>query len=309
MKRFVLFAIMAGLLLFLIAGCGIDDDETPFTPETKEDGDLNDPTYQAVEGAFTESEAMADELWMWLADVVDTVFADSASLASSKLAGGQAADEVMMTYHSSSRYWYLYVSHVDTSFGQGQAVDDIVTFVLHDSIQFLHGTNPVQWPDSNLLTAVNNGVLLTITTQSGTGNVTATQRVNVTGDIVNRGDVTLNGTRSYDFGFQDQAQSCAMSIDIAGAADDVFMNIAAMDNEGCPYSGVLSHEGTIGIECTGDTTFSYSGTWWITQTFYGDHYDIVVENATTRWSTTEQCPGGVATSSIAKMLADFRERR
>ncbi|UCD62914.1 MAG: hypothetical protein JSW34_09135 [Candidatus Zixiibacteriota bacterium] len=312
MRRVILIGLALGLMAAFVVGCG-DDDETP-TTSTKDTGDLSDPTYVVVEGAFTESEAVADELWAWLEGLMDTVFTDSANLASGKYPPAvAAADSVSLAYHANTQYWYLYIRHIDTTFGQQQAVQEIVTFVLHDSVQFVHGTAAVQWPDSSLLTRINNGVLLTVNTMTGVGSMTAAQNVNVVGapgEIVDRGDVVLNGTRSYDFNVTDQANNCSIDIDITGTANDVGMNLTVIDAGGCPNSGVLTHNGTIAIECTGDNTVSFSDTWVITQTFHADSYDIVVENSTTRWATTETCPttGGV-TSSIAKLLADFRRNR
>ena len=49
------------------------------------------------------------------------------------------------------------------------------------------------------------------------------------------------------------------------------------------------------VECTGDTTFSYDGSWRVIETFHDGMVTIVFENGTTRWEITEECGGGEPT--------------
>ena len=305
MRKLILMAVVLGLMFTLVIGCS-EDEETPVAPTITE-GDLTDFDFLAAQEVFYGAEGLSDELWGWMDMFVDTIFTDSAAISGGKITG--TTDEFIFTYHSTSQYWYWYVSHEDTTYNQGQEIQEIVTFVIEDSLQFLHGVNAVQWPDSNLLTGVNNGVLLTVNTQTGLGNMTAQQNLSVVGDLVYRGDIVINGTQGFEFGVSDQADNCSVSMDVNSDLDDIALNIAATeDDEECPTSGVFSHIGTIGIECTGDTTVSYSDTWTMTQTFMGDSSVVVFENSTTRWAFTDYCGDPPVTKRVADLLAAIRSR-
>ncbi|MEW6413244.1 MAG: hypothetical protein AB1483_12360 [Candidatus Zixiibacteriota bacterium] len=306
MRKLILFAVIIGLALSVVVGCG-DDDDTPTTPIVKDDGELNDPEFLAALEAYYTAGSMSDMMLGWIDILIDTVFEDSALLSASgkPIVITATSDSVYGTYHSTSNYWYFYASAVDTIFGQGQVVEDIVTFLLEDSIQFLHGTTPVQWPDSTLLTAIKNGVALTL--DSGEGDLTAGQFLTLTGDIVMRGDVTLTGSRSFDMAIYDESDdTCTLTLDMTTTASSIEGNLTVLEEGGCPSAGSLTNAGIIGINCSGDSAWSFNDNWVVTETFYGDSSVVVFENTTTRWTFTDYCESGITTKPLADIMAAIK---
>ncbi len=310
MKKLILFAVLIGLVLSVVIGCSSDDDDSPVTPITKEDGSLDDFEFMAAAEAYYSAEGMSDMMLGWIDVLIDTVFEDSASLSSSgkPFVITATSDSVYATYHSNSQYWYFYARAVDTSYGQGQEIEDIATFFLEDSIQFLHGTTPVQWPDSTLLTGIKNGAVLNIDSEADQVGLAAGQLITLTGDIVYRGDITLVGSQYFELDIYAAGDdTCNLSLDMATTANAIQGNLTVMDNEGCPTSGSLSNSGVIAISCTGDTTFSFTDNWTIAETFYGDSAVVVFENTTTRWTFTDYCDGGgIITKPLADLMAALK---
>jgi len=232
------------------------------------------------------SELYTDTLLFGIFDILDAVF-DSAGQGVSgdrshpTTVTGIEADSVYLTYHDASQYWYRYSHSVVPS------DTDTMTTTIIDSVQFLHADGPVQWPDSTFLTGVNTGALLHIVSSNGS-EIEADQLVTILGNIVDQGDVTLNGVQSIGMLFV--SDSCTATMDMGITATEVVLNIAHIDTSGCPESGVFQHQGTVGLECTGEGALSYSDSWTIVQTFTGDDgYIVVVENSTTRWTYSGSC--------------------
>ncbi len=312
MKRLILLAIMLGLALTFVIGCSDDDEDAiPTTPTILEQGSLDDADFVAAQEALFGAEDFGDSLFVWMEECMERVESDPDNPANAgKVVPTMAAsDPVIITYHDGSQYWYIYIQSVDTIYGQGQTITDILTFVLEDSIRFLHGSTVVQWPDSDLLTRVNNGALMTVTTQSGLGNATAAQNVSVVGEIVARGDVTIDGSLSVNFSVSGPGGACSASLAATATADDIVLNMTEADDGGCAQSGHMAHIGTLALECTGDDTLSYSERWTFDQTFYGDSTLVVVENSTTRWTFTDTCDvSGPVTKPYEDLLAAVRRR-
>jgi len=309
MKRITIFILVLGLVLAVVIGCG-EDEKEPVSSTTMEAGELTDADLLAVQGLLEGTQAFNDSLWVFIDQFVDTVVEDSASLASSgKLPGTPvSADQVLVTYHEASQYWYRSITHVDT-LRQGATIQDVITAELEDSIQFKEGNQIVQWPDTSALTAIATGALFSITTQSGEGNITAAQKVTVVGDIVSQGDVTLAGTRDFSLGWTGPGGECSASMVIGAVATDVDMNITTVNGGGCPASGSLRHEGTIALGCTGDTAWSYSDNWVISQVFHGDSTVVHIENSTTYWDYVDYCDGtGPVAKTFEEVIADLKPR-
>ncbi len=309
MKKIVVWMLALGLMVALVVGCG--DDDTPTEPNDLETGSLDDAEFVLAEEAFYGAEDFSDEMFFWMELFIDSIFWEASQQGgSSAYVDKPLADSIFATYHGSSQYWYLYFRAVDTTWGAGDVVEEIVTVILRDSMQFLHGTDPVQWPDTMLLTSVINGAGLSVSTMTGLGNAMATQNVTVVGaagEIANHGDVTLDGTRTFTLVLVGEGGQCSVELDASATATEVAMNVAEMEEGGCPASGNLVHVATITIECTGDTTFTFSDTWTFDQTFFGDTIQVVVENSTTRWTFTDTCEVSGVTRPYAELFARIRQ--
>ena len=281
MKIFLKIGLLTTLALALLLAAGCDDD--PAGPNEKQTGDLNNPEYLQLIGSMESSELYTGMLLDNIFNVTDAVFGEGAHGVSGDRSypiavTGIEADSVYLIYHPNSQYWYWYL----------QSVADTLTTTIIDSVQFLHAEGPVQWPDSTLLTGIHTGALLQMAFSSGS-EIEADQLLTIMGDIVSRGDITLNGAQSIDMLFL--ADSCTATMDMGTTATEVALNIAHVDGSGCPESGVFRHQGTVGIECTGQGNLSFSDSWTIVQTFTGnDTHTVVAENSTTRWTFSGDCP-------------------
>lgn len=311
MKRVLFLAaifLVVTSLLF-IAGCS-DDDDNGTGSTTKETGDINDPDFQMVEDLTGEVDDMIGYMFDYVGSMVDTIMAMNPTKIDSEFLKDRnsfaAADSVFITYHSNTGYWYAYISEVDTFMIDTSM--EIESMVVEDSIQFRHGANVVQWPDSLLLTSITNGVSVTF---SGTylgesDGVTARQLVTVTGDsIFTNGMVTINGNQNVDMNISEiynvgTGDSCSFGVSLATTITNIVMNVMVMED--CPESGNIRHTGNINISCTGDTTFTYNDGWLITQAFHDGLIDVVFENSTTRWTFTDTCGSGGPTVSEQDLL-------
>jgi hypothetical protein len=285
MKNLSRIGLLAMLVMVLLLAVGCDEDD-PAGPTEKQTGDLNDPEFQQMMASMDAGELYISMLQDDIFDVIDAVFAGGLQGVSGDrqhpvTVTGVDADSVYLVYHETSQYWYWYLQAIEPSDA------DTLTVTIIDSVQFLHVAGPVQWPDSALVTGIRTGALLHMISTLG-NEIEAAQLLTVMGDIVDKGDITLNGTQSIDMSFV--ADSCAVIMDLGTSANAVVMNLAHVDSSGCPESGAFSHQGTMGIACTGQGGLNFSDSWTVVQTFTGnDTFSVVAENTTTRWRYSGSC--------------------
>jgi len=297
MRRLLFLAGIAILAVGLFISCGEDSATNPIA---KKVGDTTDVAFTST---FDNLENVDDNDGVMLGKMdflMDSVFSILPQGITPPRRSGRsgsfaaAGDSVMLTFHDSSMYWFLYASF-DTIEGTPAAPESLA-YVVKDSVQFLYATGPVQWPDSTLLTGLKQGAWLSVIANSGNlGSVIAGQVFDIDGNIAGRGLVTINGSNNVDGTFSDSG--CTVTAKLNGTAKDVKIMLSSIENDtssSCPQSGSMTQTGTIGVNCQGDTTFTYNDTWTVTMTFYGDSETIVAENATTSWTVTEPCGIGPA---------------
>lgn len=292
MKRFfaLLLTVCAFSGLMLLIGCGDDDNGTDSNLVI---GDTTDVQFQEVRDALLGEEGDGIDgfslMMMSLAfEVADTVInhpdypnAPRRFLPDMQL-GSLQGDSVLLTYHANSQYWYFYthsISGVDTSF-------------IIDSIQFLHATGPVQWPDSALVTGIRNGLNVVMNTPVNAFSWVVNQDITMMGDLPGYGDVEIDGSQTVDVGFQesDTTDTCTVLFDMSTTFTDLLMNLEVMDYGGCPTGGTIVHSGDINLSCTsGDSSYAYNDFWNVTEVFSGTLITVTFENSTTRWMYTDTC--------------------
>lgn len=296
MKKFLLVLLSLSVItgVILVIGCS-DDDETT-QPIVKQTGDLSDPEYLATDDAlgFVEflNGMMFNNMFMTMdSAMMNPAFHGIAKSDYSGMATGIASDTIFLTYHSGSDYWYLWGQAVDTETVDTQQV--IITMTIADSVQFLHGMTPVQWPDSALLTGVKHGASLEYSTDNNILSVDAHQLITVTGDLPGYGDIEVDGSSSFDAYVSEASggPGCTFDLNLGSTVTDLLMNLETIDAGGCPYSGRTAYNGAINMTCIGDTSFTFNDYWSIVQTFTGSSIHYVVENSTHRWEFDESCGG------------------
>lgn len=305
----LLIAIVATGLV-LVIGCSKDDEETT-QPVVKQTGDPNAEEFEATGAAFGFIEMLNQEMFGFMFETIDTILNDPGFPVASKgrfavFSTGTTSDTIFLTYHAGSQYWYLYAQAVDTE--TIELEDVIITLTVTDSIQFLHGAIPVQWPDSALLTGVKNGASMEMSFSNEMASIDAHQRITVMGDLPGYGDIEVDGNSSFDvyMSMDGVEQSCTFDMNLSSTLTDIMMNLVNMDAGGCPSSGRASYGGAINLACQGDTTFTFNDNWSVVQTFTGTTIQYVVENSTHRWEFEEPCgvvkaPGNAITEFLTRL--------
>jgi hypothetical protein len=284
LKTSLFLALMAGLVI--VVGCSDDDEST--NPAEKQVGSVDDVEYIQMTAAMDELDYFSDQMLEFMLLGIDTILGlqgvGSPGRPNRQFhAVGVEVDSVFVIYHASTQYWYLYFEGEET---EGPYT---ITVTVEDSIQFLHATGPVQWPDSALLTGVNNGILLSMESSSG-DLIAANQRLSVTGELLTAGDVAINGTQGFDAFIPGPDGGCTLDLNVATTFTALGLNIEYTKQGGCPETGTMRHTGTIGISCVGPPQTTYNESWMIAMTFTGnDNYTIVAENSTTRWTDSGNC--------------------
>lgn len=287
MKRVTFLSALLLLAIAVAVFTGCSDDEKATNPVLQE-GDTLDPTFVAFKEGYDGVDEFTGMLLNVMFNMVDTVMNDTNNPNTKPVviptSLGVQADTLMITYHSASQYWYFYI--LETS-----GLDSVE---LIDSIQFIQGTTPVQWPDMTQLTEMKSG--LSVYWAMGEAVVTASQAVSLAGDFATMGLVTANGSQQLNVTYTDHnvdinsdSMFCHFNLAFTSNFNDVVVLLTEFDS-GCPSSGTIVSTGTAGINCMGETdSVDISGSWTVTQTFAGDSMTWVFENATTRWTQTESC--------------------
>ena len=296
MKRLFFLTVLPVLTLGLTTFLGCSDDEKSTNPALQE-GDTLDPTFVAFKEGFDGVDEYTGMMLDVMFSMADSVMSNPANPNNKPVVVPTSleveADSLLVTYHALSQYWYFY-------FLQTSGLD---TMEIVDSIQFLHGSTPVQWPDSALLSGMKSG--LSLYWQMGVAVVTASQAVDLVGDFPNLGVITANGSQELNITLIDDnvdvnsdSMFCHFVFTFTTDFNDVVFRLSQFDN-GCPLSGTIVSTGTAGINCMGETdSVKYSGSWAVTQTFNGDTITWVFENETTRWTQTEPCGPSILKPSI-----------
>lgn len=284
MKQFLLLSLAAVCLTVVgvIAGCGDDESSNPQLAV----GDTTNADFQLVREAVDEADfgGMTEYMLMFAVALMDSVMDEGgAPLVSGREMPTLALqDSLLMTYHAGTRYWYLYAS-------QAEGTD---TMVVTDSVQFLHATGPVQWPDTTLLTGINTGVRVRLA--SGTEVlIDVGQRLSLMGDIIHGGDATINGIQSYHFTMNSATETDTCEVAYNGTASfaGIELNLQEVFGGGaCPTSGQAVYVIDLFLDCTsGDSSIVIDGTWRVVQTFAGTTVTVAYEDGTTRWTVTDDC--------------------
>ena len=306
MKR--ILVVIAGLLLLsalsLWTGCS-DDDEA--TSPTLAQGDTLDPDFISFREGYDATNMTTDMMLEMIFHVTDSLLHDADNPNAKPLripTNLQIEDDsITATYHSTSQYWYVYFLGTD-----GEQDSMIVT----DSVQFLHATGPVQWPDSASLTGIKSGMSFHLREGLWVGD--ATHNITLIGDFPNRGEVVANGSQHVSIAigddvvyFPDDQMDCEFSLTFNTTFTDVTLDLEHM-GDGCPLAGSLTSTGTAVIDCSNETdTVAVDGSWTVTESFTGTVANWVIENATTRWVGVDSC--GADIKRIEALPSFYKENR
>lgn len=290
MKNSLFLIFIISIILLISIGCGEDD---PVSSQ-KAEGELTDAEFliakNSVEG-FSQFTSQMFGSMNWLVDTVVSVSPNGVSIKNfiEPFTPYAASDSLSFSFHTNSQYWYYYIS-IEESTLTIENVWELEQFVIIDSVQFLHGSTPVQWPDSTLLTGINSGARVEITTTENNSSIVAYHLFSIEGDFFNMGIGTLNGTNGLEITGADTESGCVMTVDFEGTATDLVVNLDELGSDNsCPSSGTMTQTGSMSFVCTGETNFNFSDSWDINQTYSNGSVHVIFENSTTRWEFDENC--------------------
>jgi hypothetical protein len=313
MKRLLFLGVVAAMTvgLALLYGCS-----TSTEPTNKLTGDTTDAMFQAAANVFDDADGYDQMMIYSIFNMSDQITTPqvTANPKNPGVPGIAAVAPVLPIYHEASQYWYL---GSDTSL----ATDlDTLMLSLADSLQFLHGTTPVQYPDPALLTSIKSGARFSMTTVAVPDTIIVTQNVTVSGAagaIAGRGTVQISGLGMLHghveslAGPSDSLPSCAASFSFANTWNSVTVNVASVVDSGlCPTAGTVAHVGTLNVGCAnGQNSLQFSGIWSMLETFSGDIATVVYESPTTRWTVTDTCGQRPILSPLVKLPEFLGGRR
>ncbi len=280
MKKLLLILTL-GLATFALAGfvgCS-DDEETVIGPSAADSAKV-----EMVFSEFDEMNSVNGEMLFLTLEIIDQVMNPGGGR---KIASPEA--DILLTWHGDSEYWYCTAE--DTS----DSGDEVFHYV--DSVQFLHGSTPVQFPIDSLLTEVRSDMRLTVTgdhidTASAWHSVALTMEdarsdtltVSGTGGLlaqVTETEIDDNDTTICDVYFNLGFVYTSLVFDVSSLGDE--------DELGCPLTGTLASTGSIDIDCTGADAGSVSGSWAVSQVFDHGEMDYTIQFGGFTFRGTETC--------------------
>lgn len=291
MKKILVMFLTLSLItgMAFIVGCSDDDDEGNGVV-IKPDGDLNDPLYLAVMDPIGEVENTVPqglEVMLEYLNVLDSMANKCGKAIDLKVLGVSEPDTVW--YDEVTKYWH----------GMGESEEMSWHSFSRDSVQFMHGAVAVQWPDTTLLTRINCGchhyetmtmelAVDTVFDYSFRGSI-----VGEPGEIYANGDITANGSGSiFDNNMiksGDDLYCEYQSLDDDFTVSNVQMIIWQLMESGCPYAGSVTHNLDIDMYCSGDSSFNFTSSWYVQESFSNDSSHYVIENDLYRWEYSEEC--------------------
>lgn len=301
MTKSLLVLIAAALALTLALGCSDDNG----TNSQKETGDPNDPDFQAAMLAMADLSGQGFDLMEEIYGTIGTIAGGPDQIARYNSPGEAAVGDTLL-WHESSQYWYHGMGAVETTYVADTMV--ITEWTVTDSIQFLHSGTPVQYPDSQFLTAIVLGARHTGYSQKSDDSLVAGLALMISGapgDLAAGGDAVIDGDGHFrgTLGFFGPEAGCEFDFLFTEDYNNIGLNLDdVFEYDGCPTSGMLTHAGNLDIHCETPTdTVDVSGNWSAAFTFAGESISYVFENATTRWTGSTTC-GELHTTSAANRL-------
>ncbi len=281
MKKFVLIMTVGFAVCALtgFVGCSDDDEDQILGPGASDTA--------AVDLFMSEFDDMGEvngEMLGFTMGFIDSIMALGGA---GKVAAGAEA-HILLTYHDASQYWYC------TALDSSDEDNEVFYFV--DSLQFRHGSTPVQWPVDTLLTEVRSYMRLTVTGDN-IDTATAWQNVVLTADNPQSDTLSVSGTggllvelSEMDIDYTDTT-ICEVDFDLGFVYTELVFDMSAADEDGpgCPRSGTLAASGSVAITCTGADEGSVSGTFGVTQVFDDGTVTTTVQYGGFTFKGTDTC--------------------
>ncbi len=287
MKRLLL--ILLTMLLgagLVITGC----DESSSDSEEKQIGTEDDPNFQFM------TEMVGQGNFEHLVNLINIsmalpMYAEDAAKESPLL---NAADDgivyLNVNSYDTSNYWHIFSCSVIVG-----NTDDSMHYGGIDSIRYGNGAGGYMYePDSTTTTMdIRTHFDLTENSEYETVDVSNHASFVITGEYgVEEFSASGTSIDSVDIHFVGDSGECDLNMDYVHTLNDILIDEVVATMDGCPLTGTASFAYNVGLSCTGSSeldSLNVNGGWTADFVFNDGEMTYTYENATTRWTGTEQC--------------------
>ncbi|PKK82286.1 MAG: hypothetical protein CVT49_14530 [candidate division Zixibacteria bacterium HGW-Zixibacteria-1] len=295
MKRLLLLsiAVLLGLTLIFMSGCGGSDDPVSSTKTT---GDPNDPDLAVIETLAGDGNFIID---LQLLDLSFNLYDSIPESAPGKFSTVNSdVSNIIISNYEYSNYWHIFTCSAYVE----EAGDYDTTWYAYGGVDSIRASNDdgyMQYPDS---------------TTSGL-NIRAHFGVNfegipISGELANHASFDIATIDSLSFildglsydsimfvGFNDSG-TCELGIYFYQGIDNLLIDEAVQtDVNACPPQGTIGLNFTVALACQGTSeadSLNVNGSWLANFVFDNGLVHMTYENETTRWTGTEECGGTIA---------------
>ena len=310
MKRLFLLmlTIFLGAGLVFLVSCGGDDEPTSSAKKT---GDPEDSTFLAIQELVGENNFNMNMMILGLNfELIDSIPSPGKAVGKIAFPMQIQSDYIKITEYHASNFWHIFACSV-------LVISDEVSFSFKgiDSLRFGTADGYAYFPDPDSITSLNIRAHFLINMAVG-NYMSADMRIHASYDLTGTygGDFTINGLErdtidmavTYINNVPDTI-NCSLGMNYGETITNLFIDSVA-NSGGCPPSGSVVFNLNLDLGCDGSSpldSLDIEGNWLASFTFANDNVTRVYENATTRWTVTEQCRG-IGKQGWAKMLAALR---
>ncbi|UCD17912.1 MAG: hypothetical protein JSV44_03125 [Candidatus Zixiibacteriota bacterium] len=305
-----------GFVFILVSGIaylvGCDNESTG--PKLLE-GDPEDPSFEFVsdvfDGGYANFSSSMLSLTFALIDSIPGMQGPARTFKPLSQADDFASIEYVYSYND---FWHIFTASVTMyEYFDDQSVDTIY-FNGIDSVKFANAEGPMQYPDPSTISATIIWHFNTVILSSG-DEIGVTNDASLTLTGLYEGDLTINGlsTDEIHLYVSDEITTCAFEITSSQEFDNIFIDAATQETDGCPTSGRLDVEAAFVCQCEGQgesplDSLNIDGTWNISFVFDDGFVTITYVDGISRWTITEECgvdPGGPA--AVGKAIRELME--
>ncbi len=283
-------ACLLGFGLILVSGCSDDDDE-------RTTGDLEDPNYEFISDIAGDVNFQMNTQMLELTFELIDELSRKEKITPGQIAGAEKIDVGYFDIidYDTSNYWHIVTCSVEVT-------DEDDVFFAYKGIDSLRAsdassyTYDIDESVTSLDIHSHFNVNLEFSEEDETTSGTIGNHCIFDLGIIDQedGEFTLDGHAydSLDLEITSDDGTCDLIMNFSETLTDLAIDSLVMDEGQCPFDGRISLTFDVSMACTGDDELSdldVDGNWSASFVFDEGMVNIVFENATTRWSDSDQC--------------------
>ena len=262
------------ILVLLLTSC---NDDTTMTP-----GDPADPAFQSFQQEFGNIEETTNSMIQTSFGVIGDILDGPTATQNPSFQG----ITYTLDYNETAQFWVARLILDDEA-------GTVATFA--ESIQFVAGGQPVQYPELGTLDLVRS--FLTIDVDGPAGSLSGFQNLSAVPEVDESEStivVTLNGTGGLEGTFTHSetdssgTTDCSADASFATTVSQLVLNVLE-EAPPCPVSGSIRHNGDLHVVCTGAHAGEFDGHWTVTATFEDGTATVSCSSGGNVWTYSAPC--------------------